>query len=89
MSGLWRERGRTVKPPKVEGYAIGTRKGGLYMVPKNKKGKLMWDMARYIGPAPEKSLAPVESTVEIDKNPEEELYSELAENDFANLDESR
>lgn len=89
MSGFWKPQGRTIKQPKIEGYTIATRKGAMYMVPKNKKGKLMWEMARFVGDAPATPLDPVESTVESQANPEEELYSELIENEFSKLDESK
>jgi len=79
MSGMWKPQGRPakVKKPKIEGYSVSTRKGEMYMVPTDRKGRQVWSMARHIGPAPATPLDPVESTVVFDEDPEE--YSETPE----------
>lgn len=81
MSGMWKPQGRPakVKKPKIEGYTVATRKGEMYMVPTDRKGRQVWSMARHIGPAPATPLDPVESTVELDETPEE--YAEVVESE--------
>ena len=78
MSGMWNPAGRPrkVKQPVVVGHTIETRKGGLYVVPKNRKGKSLWDMAKYIGPVPEVPLDADQLPVMSDIEPE---YAETEE----------
>lgn len=65
MSGLWQAHSRPVKKPKIKTYGqtIAKRHGKLYIVPLNRKAKQIWEMARYIGEAPE-NLPEVISNVE-------------------------
>ncbi|MFA5403992.1 MAG: hypothetical protein WC358_03555 [Ignavibacteria bacterium] len=58
------------------GNTIEIRKGGVYLVPKNRKGKSIWDMAKYIGPAPEVPLDADQLPVMSDAEPE---YAEAEE----------
>ena len=78
MSGMWKPAGRPrkVKQPVMIGHTIEIRKGGLYVVPKNRKGKSLWNMAKYIGPAPKVPLDIDQLPVMGDVEPE---YAEAEE----------
>lgn len=71
MSGLWQAHNRPVKKPKIKTYGqtVVKRHGKLYMIPLNRKAKQIWEMARYIGEAPE-NLPDVVSNVELSDNEE-------------------
>jgi hypothetical protein len=75
MSGSWNPVGkpRKIKKPKITGNTIEVKNGNLYVVPLNRKGKKMWEMARNLGPAPQ-NIPEVVSTVEMPDS--EEQYAE-------------
>lgn len=79
MSGMWISAGRPrkMKKPVIAGHSIEVRKGGLYVVPRNRKGKPMWDMAKYVGEAPTAELDPASLPVM------ENVETEYAETDVA------
>ncbi len=78
MSGMWNPGGRPrkVKQPVISGHTLETRKGGLYLVPRNRKGKTLWELARYVGEAPVMDLDPNQAPVMTDAEPE---YAEIDE----------
>ena len=78
MSGAWKTQGkmRPAKKPRIVGNTVRIKDGNLFIVPLNRKGKALWELARNIGPAPV-DQPPVESTVEIAD--QEEQYAESEE----------
>ena len=78
MSGMWNPVGRPrkMKKPAIAGHTIETRKGGLYVVPRNRKGKSMWEQAKYLGEAPVTPLDSDELAIMTDVEPE---YDESVE----------